>query len=47
MAPSDGYAVFIQTLPYRFYCWFTLLFVAFVVFSGRDFGPMLAAERRA
>ena len=47
MAPSDGYAVFIQTLPYRFYCWFTLLFVAFVVFSGRDFGPMLTAERRA
>lgn len=47
LAPSDGYAVFIQTLPYRFYCWFTLLFVAFVVFSGRDFGPMLTAERRA
>lgn len=47
MAPSEGYAVFIQTLPYRFYCWFTLIFVAFVVFSGRDFGPMLTAERRA
>ena len=47
LAPSDGYAVFLQTLPYRFYCWFTLLFVGFVVFSGRDFGPMLTAERRA
>ncbi|MEL6428968.1 MAG: Na+/H+ antiporter NhaC family protein [Planctomycetota bacterium] len=47
LAPSDGYAVFLQTLPYRFYCWFTLLFVAMIVFSGRDFGPMLRAERRA
>jgi Na+/H+ antiporter NhaC len=44
---SDGYAVFLQTLPYRFYCWFTLAFLGFVVLSGRDFGPMLAAERRA
>lgn len=47
LAPSDGYAVFLQTLPYRFYCWFTLLFVGMIVFSGRDFGPMLKAERRA
>lgn len=47
LAASDGYAIFIQTLPYRFYCWFTLLFVGFVVLTGRDFGPMLTAERRA
>lgn len=47
LSPTDGYAIFIQTLPYRFYCWFTLIFVAFIVFSGRDFGPMLTAERRA
>jgi len=45
--PSDGYSVFMQTLPYRFYCIFTLIFVAMLVFSGRDFGPMLRAERRA
>ena len=44
MAPSDGYAVFIQTLPYRFYCWFTLLFVAFVVFS--EAGLRAHAHRR-
>jgi Na+/H+ antiporter NhaC len=44
---SDGYGVFMQTLPYRFYCWFTLAFLAMVVISGRDFGPMLTAERRA
>ena len=47
LSPGDGYAVFIQTLPYRFYCIFTLFFVGLVVCSGRDFGPMLRAERRA
>ncbi|MFT5050107.1 MAG: Na+/H+ antiporter NhaC [Chlamydiales bacterium] len=47
MAASDGYGIFIQTLPYRFYCIFTLIFVGTVVISGRDFGPMLRAERRA
>jgi Na+/H+ antiporter NhaC len=43
----DGYAVFLLTLPYRFYCWLTLALVAGIVLSKRDFGPMLAAERRA
>jgi Na+/H+ antiporter NhaC len=47
LAPSEGYAIFIQTLPYRFYCWFTLIFVGLNVYMGRDFGPMLKAERRA
>ncbi len=44
---GDGYAVFLHTLPYRFYCLFTLFFVGLVVMSGRDFGPMLKAEERA
>jgi Na+/H+ antiporter NhaC len=47
LSPDDGYAIFIQTLPYRFYCIFTLFFVGLIVFTGRDFGPMLRAERRA
>lgn len=47
LSTSDGYSVFLATLPYRFYCWLTLFFVGLVVFSGRDFGPMLRAERRA
>ncbi len=42
----DGYGLFFQALPYRFYCMFTLIFVAILVLSRRDFGPMLAAERR-
>lgn len=47
LAANQGYAIFLQTLPFRFYCWFTLIFVGMVVMSGRDFGPMLTAERRA
>jgi Na+/H+ antiporter NhaC len=44
---TDGYAVFMETLPYRFYCILTLFLAGWVAFSGRDFGPMQAAERRA
>ena len=47
LSASDGYSIFFQTLPFRFYCIFSLVLVAFVTFSGRDFGPMLKAERRA
>ncbi len=44
---ADGYSVFIQTIPYRFYPIFALLMVLFISLTGRDFGPMLKAERRA
>jgi Na+/H+ antiporter NhaC len=44
---EEPYAVFLQTIPYRFYPIFTLLLVFLIGFMGRDFGPMLAAERRA
>ena len=47
LSVDDGYAVFLETLPYRFYCIFALILVGTVVFSKRDFGPMLKAERRA
>ena len=47
MSAADGYSVFIQTIPYRFYCLFALALCGLVAFTGRDFGPMLAAERRA
>jgi len=47
MSPADGYSIFIQTIPYRFYCIFALVLCGMVAFTGRDFGPMLAAERRA
>jgi Na+/H+ antiporter NhaC len=43
----DAYVTFIETIPFRFYPILMLLFVAWVAFRGRDFGPMLRAERRA
>ena len=47
LATTDGYSVFLQTLPYRFYCLLTIFFVGLIVLTGRDYGSMLRAERRA
>lgn len=47
LAPSEGYAVFMRSVPYSFYCIFTLVFVGWIALSGRDFGPMRRAELRA
>ncbi len=47
LAIGDGYAVFLRTIPYSFYCFLTLWFVGLVALTGRDLGPMLTAERRA
>lgn len=44
---SEGFTVFLQTLPYRFYCIFALMMVLFTIILRREFGPMLGAERRA
>ena len=44
---ADAYLVFLETLGHRFYPWLMLLFGLLVATTGRDFGPMLAAERRA
>jgi Na+/H+ antiporter NhaC len=43
----DPYGTFVASIPYRFYPIFALIFGFMVAFSGRDFGPMLRAERRA
>lgn len=43
----DPYGVFLAGLPSRFYPILALAFVGIVAWTGRDFGPMLAAERRA
>jgi Na+/H+ antiporter NhaC len=45
MDASDGYNLFLQTIPYRFYCLFALIMVGVVIWLQRDFGPMLKAER--
>ena len=43
----SGYDIFFSILPLRFYCLFSIFFVIANSVMGRDFGPMLAAERRA
>ena len=40
-------STFVASLPYSFYPILSVLFVLFIVLSGRDYGPMLRAERRA
>lgn len=44
---GDGFAVFLGTLPFRFYCGFTLVLVFLTIALRREFGPMLGAEHRA
>lgn len=44
---ENAYSVFLQSLPYTFYPILALLFILMVIWTGRDFGPMLRAERRA
>ena len=44
---ASAYSVFFHSLAYSFYPFLTLGFVLMIIFSGRDFGPMLTAERRA
>lgn len=45
--PRDPYEVFLSGMGSRFYQGFALAFVLLVGLTGRDFGPMLKAERRA
>ena len=44
--PLQAIDLFIASIPYRFYVLAALLFVPLVAITGRDFGPMLKAERR-
>ena len=43
----SAFGLFVACLPYRFYVIQALLFVPLVALIGRDFGPMLHAERLA
>ena len=44
---ASAYSVFFHSLGYSFYPFLTLGFVLMIILSGRDFGPMLKAERKA
>ena len=43
---ESPYSVFLNSLPTRFYPFFTLFFILMLVILKRDFGPMLKAERK-
>lgn len=44
---EDAYSVFLHSIPYFFYSILSLFLALFISLSGRDFGPMLKAERRS
>ncbi|MCW9707561.1 Na+/H+ antiporter NhaC family protein [Fodinibius salsisoli] len=41
---ESAYGVFINSLPYNFYAFFTICFVLLIAWSGRDFATMLTAR---
>ncbi len=43
---ESAYGIFLNSIPYSFYPLLAIAFVYMVALSGRDFGPMLSAERR-
>jgi Na+/H+ antiporter NhaC len=42
---TTSFNVFLQSVKYRYYCIFMLILIPLQILSGRDFGPMLIAER--
>lgn len=43
----SGFSMLLEMLPYRFYCVFALGLVFITAVTGREYGPMLAAEDKA
>jgi len=44
---ESAYDIFLRSLAFAFYPIFALLFIVILVYEGRDYGPMLPAERKA
>jgi len=44
---STGFGVFLQSIKYRYYPIFMIVLMMVLIFSQRDFGTMLVAERKA
>ena len=44
---ESAYSVFLNSLLYSFYPILAIVFVLYIAGTGKDFGPMLKAERRA
>jgi Na+/H+ antiporter NhaC len=47
LGSASAFGIFLHTIPYLFYPWRALAFVAMTSIMQRDFGPMATAERRA
>lgn len=45
--PQAAFAMFLRSIPYRFYPWLALIMVFSVAILQRDFGPMLKSEIEA
>jgi Na+/H+ antiporter NhaC len=43
---ENAFSVLVKVIPYQFYAFLALLSVPIVVMSRRDYGPMLAAQRK-
>lgn len=44
---TNGFSLFVNSIPFCFYCLFAISFVFINSLIGKDFGPMLKAEQRA
>lgn len=45
-ADIDGFALFIETIPFNLYAILTMIFMAFIIMTGRDFATMGATVRK-
>lgn len=43
---SSGFSVFIDSIKFRYYSLFMIMFIPIMIILKRDFGPMLVAERK-
>ena len=43
----DGFDLFLQTIPYNLYAWLALMFLFFIIMSGRDFGSMAKTVKQS
>jgi len=44
---ASAFHIFFNSIPYCFYCIFAIVFIILLTITGREYGPMLQAERRA
>ncbi len=44
---ATAFAIWLNAIPYMFYCWFAIALVGIIAATHRDFGPMAMHEYRA